>query len=132
MTRKTAETGNVARRAKGQTAFSAGRMGEDSVLRDYLARGYAFIASRWRGASGEIDLILQRDNEYVFVEVKKSSHHSYAAERIDRRQMDRICRAALEFCANLAQGHSTLMRFDAALVDQTGRVAVIENAFGMN
>lgn len=120
------------RRAKGATAFSMGRMGEDSVQRDYLARGYALIASRWKGKSGEIDLIMQRADEYVFIEVKASSSHAFAAERLDRRQMDRICRAALEFSAGLAQGLLTLMRFDAALVDRTGRVEVIENAFGMN
>ncbi len=120
-----------ARRARGVTACSAGRMGEDSVQRDYLARGYAQVASRWRGQSGEIDLILQRGDEFIFVEVKKSSRHHYAAQRIDRRQMDRICRAALEFCGGLASGLLTLMRFDAALVDQFGRVQIIENAFDM-
>lgn len=123
---------SVSRKARGATAFSAGRMGEDSVCRDYVARGYELIAQRWRGRSGEIDLIMQRADEYVFVEVKASSSHHFAAERIDRRQMDRICNTALEFCASLAQGLWTLMRFDAALVDGTGRVEVIENAFGMN
>ncbi|SMO53015.1 YraN family protein [Paracoccus laeviglucosivorans] len=121
----------ASRKAKGSTAYSAGGMGEDSVSRDYLARGYALIASRWRGKSGEIDLIMQRDNEYIFIEVKKSASHRQAAERIDRRQMDRICHAALEFCGGQADGLMTLMRFDAALVDHTGRVEVIENAFGM-
>ncbi|MTH63780.1 YraN family protein [Paracoccus shanxieyensis] len=115
---------------RGQKAYSAGLMGEESVCRDYVSRGYAPIASRWRGSCGEIDLIMQRGDEYVFVEVKASSSHARAAERIDRRQMDRICNAALEFCTGLAQGLLTLMRFDAALVDATGRVQVIENAFG--
>lgn len=123
---------SASRKARGATAFSAGRMGEDSVCRDYLARGYELIASRWRGKSGEIDLIMQRAEEYVFIEVKASSSHRLAAERIDRRQMDRICHAAMEFCADMAQGLMTFMRFDAALVDRTGRVEVIENAFGMN
>lgn len=122
---------SASRQAKGAVACSAGRMGEDSVCRDYLARGYVLVESRWRGASGEIDLILRKGEEFVFVEVKKSALHARAAERIDRRQIDRICNAALEFCAGLASGMLTLMRFDAALVDQVGRVEIIENAFAM-
>lgn len=119
------------RRARGVTSELAGRMAEDCVRRDYLGQGYAFIQSRWRGRSGEIDLIFSRDDEFVFVEVKKSSHHARAAERIDHRQIDRIGKTALEFCAGLASGMLTLMRFDAALVDQGGRVEIIENAFSM-
>lgn len=119
----------ASRKARGQTAFVAGRMGEDSVLRHYVERGYEMVASRWRGQSGEIDLILHRDGEYVFVEVKKSATHQQAAERILRGQIQRICNAALEFCAERAQGLMTLMRFDAALVDSVGRVEIVENAF---
>lgn len=120
---------STSRQLRGKVAFSSGRLGEDAVCRDYLDRGYDLVSSRWRGRSGEIDLILKRDDEYVFVEVKTSSRHAYAAERIGARQIERICRAALEFCASLASGMLTLMRFDAALVDQVGRVEIIENAF---
>lgn len=119
------------RRVRGMTACAAGRMGEDSVMRDYTLRGYAVIASRWRGRSGEIDLIVQRDGEYVFVEVKKSATHRQAADRILHKQIQRICNAALEFCGEFAQGMATFMRFDAALVDAVGRVEIIENAFDM-
>ena len=121
-----------ARRVRGVAACAAGRMGEDSVRRDYLARGYALVASRWRGQAGEIDLILRQGDEFVFVEVKSSARHDQAAQRLSRRQMDRICHAALEFCGQLATGLMTLMRFDAALVDRVGRVEIIENAFGMD
>lgn len=104
-------------------------MGEDSVLRDYLARGYAKIATRWRGSAGEIDLILERDQEYVFVEVKAAALHAAALQRIDRRQVERICNTALEFCGRLPRALLTPMRFDAALVDGHGRVEILENAF---
>ncbi|MFH5776206.1 YraN family protein [Paracoccus sp. NGMCC 1.201697] len=127
---KIAGQGRNPRSARGSTAFASGRMGEDSVCRNYLERGYALVASRWRGKAGEIDLILRKGEEFVFVEVKTSSQHDRAAERINGRQIDRICHAALEFCGGLATGLLTLMRFDAALVDEIGRVEIIENAFG--
>lgn len=117
---------------RGMVAYSSGRMAEESVVRDYRHRGYEVVAQRWRGKGGEIDLILFKDDEYVFVEVKKARFHDQAAERIGYRQIMRICNAALEFCERLSTGLLTAMRFDAALVDQYGRVEIRENAFGAN
>lgn len=117
---------------RGMVSASSGRLGEHSVSRDYLARGYELIAERWRGKGGEIDLILCKDGEYVFVEVKSAAFHDWAAERISRRQIARIFNAAQEFCGRLPSGSLTEMRFDAALVDQYGRVEIRENALGMN
>ncbi|MDQ7261169.1 YraN family protein [Paracoccus sp. PS-1] len=120
------------RARRGAVACAAGRFAEESVAREYRRRGYEVLAERWRGRGGEIDLILRKDEEYAFVEVKKSHCHDRAAERISRRQIARICQAALEYCGRLPAGLLTAMRFDAALVDQLGRVEIIENAFGMN
>ncbi|MBT0780658.1 MULTISPECIES: YraN family protein [Paracoccus] len=117
---------------QGAVAHSAGRFAEESVAREYRRRGYEVMAERWRGRGGEIDLILRKDDEYAFVEVKKSRFHAGAAERIGARQIARICNAALEYCGRLPSGLLTAMRFDAALVDQFGRVEIIENAFGSN
>ncbi|WP_199261555.1 YraN family protein [Paracoccus binzhouensis] len=120
------------RARRGAVAWSAGRFAEESVAREYRRRGYEVLAERWRGRGGEIDLILHKDEEYAFVEVKASRCHRRAAARIGDRQIARICRAALEYCGRLPAGLLTAMRFDAALVDQFGRVEIIENAFGMN
>ncbi|MEF9604527.1 YraN family protein [Paracoccus sp. PXZ] len=117
---------------QGAVACSAGRFAEESVAREYRQRGYEVMAERWRGRGGEIDLILRKDDEYVFVEVKKSRSHGSAAARLGGRQIARICNAALEYCGRLPAGLLTAMRFDAALVDQFGRVEIIENAFGVN
>ena len=117
---------------RGRVAYSAGCLAEGSVARAYVDLGYELAAERWRGRGGEIDLILHKGDEYVFVEVKKSARHGWAAERISARQIARICNAALEFCGHLPSGLLTNMRFDAALVDQFGRVEIVENAFGLN
>ena len=117
--------GNL-RANRGAVADAAGRQAEASVARHYEMAGYAILERRWRGAAGEIDLIVRDGETIVFVEVKCSTSFATAAQRLCRRQMDRICLAACEFC-----GMSSMMRFDAALVDRTGRIEVIENAFGM-
>ncbi len=90
------------------------------------------LQARWRGQAGEIDLIVRDGADIVFVEVKKSSTHALAAHRLDRRQMDRICLAALEYAEGIDGGRPIGMRFDAALVDDLGRIDIIRNAFGMN
>lgn len=118
------------RRARGRTNHIAGLMAEDSVARLYEARGLTVLAKRWRGRSGEIDLICRAGDCLVFVEVKKAASHAGAAWRLGAAQQRRICNAAVEYCASTSRSTLTEMRFDAALVDGIGRVEVLENAFG--
>jgi putative endonuclease len=66
----------------------------------------------------------------VFVEVKKSKSFAAAAERVSKRQMQRIYQAASEFLAGEPAGQDTEMRFDVALVNGVGEVHILENAFG--
>lgn len=117
---------------RGLSAQASGAAAERLVEDRYAALGCAVLARRWRGPSGEIDLILRDGACVIFVEVKKSATVDMAAERLGRRQMDRICNAALEFCEALPTGSLTEMRFDAALVDATGKVEIVENAFGQH
>lgn len=114
----------------GETSYYAGLAAEDSVQRYYERRGFDVIKTRWRGKSGEIDLIVRDGTEYVFTEVKKARSHSDALLRLSTRQIGRISRAASEFVGGLATGQLTPMRFDFAVVDAQGEVSVIENAFG--
>lgn len=115
----------------GKTSFLAGLAAEDSVARNYQARGAQVAARRWRGSCGEIDLVMRNDDGLVFVEVKKARDFARAAERLSRAQMRRIYGAASEFLAGEPEGQNTPVRFDVALVNSTGQMQVIENAFGM-
>jgi len=87
------------------------------------------LQQRYRGRAGEIDLVVRDADESVFVEVKKSKTHAQAAQRLSRRQMDRICRTALKYVGSEPMGLLTPMRFELAFVDQYGAIDVIENAF---
>lgn len=118
-----------ARQARGQTAYHAGCAAEDIVAREYVRRSGTVAHRRWRGQSGEVDLIAREGDRVVFIEVKKSSSFTRAAEMLRPRQMERLCRSAEEFVATEPRGQLTEMRFDLALVDQTGGVRIIENAF---
>ena len=114
----------------GRTSYYAGAAAEDSVAESYRRRGYAQKAKRWRGPGGEIDLIFEKLGALVFVEVKKSRSFASAAIRLSDRQMQRIYAAAGGYLASMPNGQNTETRFDAALVDASGQVEIVENAFG--
>ena len=113
----------------GLVSYRAGLAAEDAVARHYSDAGQVLAATRWRGASGEIDLILRDGASVIFVEVKKAATHAEAALRVTSRQTARICAAASEFLAGEPNGQNTESRFDVALVDCYGRIEVLENAF---
>ncbi len=113
------------------TNHHAGLSAEDRVADDYARQGLTVAARRWRGPGGEVDLILRHGAALVFVEVKKSSDLAGAAARVTHRQIERIVASAAAFLAGEPAGQDTEVRFDVALVDGTGRIARIENAFGV-
>ena len=113
----------------GTTSYHAGLAAEEIVAQDYIRRNHAIAARRWRGKSGEIDLIAREGETVVFIEVKKSRSFASAATRLGRRQMDRICASAGEFLAGEPKGQLTDVRFDLAMVNGIGALKVIENAF---
>lgn len=112
----------------GQISYLSGKAAEDRVMRAYVAHGHTLLARRWRGPAGEIDLILEKDGEVIFVEVKKSRSLARAAERLSRRQIGRLLRSAEHCLGSFPKGSRTPMRFDVALVDGDGRMEVIANA----
>ena len=113
----------------GLVSYHAGRAAEDAVQRHYADAGGVLAAARWRGKSGEIDLVMREGASVVFVEVKKAATHAEAALRLTSRQMARIYASASEFLAGEPAGQNTESRFDVALVDSYGRIEVLENAF---
>lgn len=120
------------RRTRGRLAQMSGAMAEDGVVRRLTAEGFEIVARNWRGQGGEIDIICRQGGCLVFVEVKQAATHAEAAQRLGRRQMDRICLAASEFCAGTVGDGLCEMRLDVALVDSLGRVEVLVNAFGQD
>ncbi|MFY0692334.1 MAG: YraN family protein [Paracoccaceae bacterium] len=112
-----------------RTNYHAGLAAEQSVAHQYERAGYEITERRYRSAAGEIDLIARRDHNVIFIEVKKSSTHSRAAESLSRRQMNRIYASASAYLGTQPAGQHTPSRFDVALVDRTGQIEVLENAF---
>lgn len=114
----------------GSVSYHSGRTAEDQVAAIYARRGHATRDHRWRGKAGEIDLIADDGEGLIFVEVKKSRDFARAARRLSRGQMQRIHASASEYLARMPLGQLTPVRFDVALVDASGAIEIIENAFG--
>lgn len=114
---------------RGAMAYHAGLAAEGRIALDYERRGYAVARRRWRGKSGEIDLILHDGAGFIFIEVKQSTNFERAAHRISAAQMRRIALSAEEFLGTQPLGSLTEVRFDVALVNGQGETRIIENAF---
>ncbi|QGX97318.1 hypothetical protein EI983_03100 [Roseovarius faecimaris] len=118
------------RRLRGKSNYLSGLAAESAVRRRYETTGAVLAAERWRGQGGEIDLIFLEGDVIVFVEVKKGPSFEWALTRLSEAQMMRIHRSAAEFLGTTPRGQLSEVRFDLALVDQSGAVQVMENAFG--
>ncbi|MEP2716650.1 YraN family protein [Pseudophaeobacter sp.] len=114
----------------GLRAYLAGASAEEQAVRAYEAQGYELVEQRWRGAGGEIDLILQKASLWVFVEVKTGPSHAAALARITPRQMARVAASAALFLDQQPEGGLSEARIDVAVVDSKGSVEILENAYG--
>lgn len=123
-------TENCVRHHRGKAAFHAGIAAEKSIAQDYERRGFAIAHTRWRGKSGEIDLVVRDGAALIFVEVKQSRSFTRAAASLSASQMQRIYASAEEYLGQEPNGSLTEVRFDVALVDGSGATQIIENAFG--
>jgi putative endonuclease len=120
----------AARSDAGLKAYLSGDAAERGVARAYQDRNADILEQRWRGEGGEIDLIAREGDTIVFVEVKKARSFDLAISRLRPAQMMRIHAAASEYLAFVPDGQLSHVRFDLAAVDGTGRIRIIENAFG--
>ena len=72
-----------------------GQWGEDLALSWLEERGYECIARHYTCLHGELDLIMQKDGVYTFVEVKtrRNDRFGLAEESMTRRKMAALMRA---------------------------------------
>ena len=98
----------------------AGRTAEWLAMLYLIVTGHRILARRWRGHTGEIDLVARRRRRLLFCEVK------YRRDKADSgaptaRQRRRICLAAQEFAARRRGGAAFEWRFDLIRVSLPGR-----------
>lgn len=95
--------------------------------------GYEIVERNWRTRTGEIDIIAQKDDALVFVEVKTlpGGNAETLARELDLRKQKRIIKTSKCFLANNRKYSNNYIRFDVIVIDMPGYPSVyhIENAF---
>lgn len=69
-----------------------GNDGEEAAAAYLVRHGYRVLDRQWRVAIGEIDLVVQKDGEVVFVEVKTRRDATFGdpAEAVTRSKLERL------------------------------------------
>jgi len=114
-----------------------GSTGERIAAGHLRANGYDIVEKNYRCRYGEIDIIARKGGVIAFVEVKLRGSDQYgrAAEFVDRRKQEKLCKTALQWLAQ--NGAELNARFDVIeIYGKTGafgykvnQINHIENAF---
>ena len=79
-------------------------------------KGYRVRARRYKTPVGEVDLVVEKGDELVFVEVKARAELDQALLSITPRMKKRICRAADYYLTQRPVRADKNMRFDVVAV----------------
>ena len=107
-----------------------GREGEAKAAEYLRKKRYDIIGANYRCRFGELDLIAQKGNLVIFVEVKlrKNDRFGAAADAVTVSKREKLRKAALSWLA--ATDCTAPTRFDVIeIYTETGRINHIENAF---
>ena len=108
-----------------------GDKGERKVARLYVTKGYKIIARNFFCKYGELDIVVQKGDTVVIVEVKTRKNNNYADAKdfVDFKKQNRIIKTTDIFL----QKHNLtdcVIRFDVAEVyTENNNINIIENAF---
>lgn len=100
-----------------------GNAAEVVAARFLEGKGYKILAHQFRTRFGEIDLVAEKDDELVFVEVKarKNLNYGYPEAAVDDRKMRKLA-AAADIYMEQQKKDDCLYRFDvlAMLLKEDG------------
>jgi putative endonuclease len=114
---------------RGRASQARGLRAEATVAHRLERDGWQILARRELTEAGEIDLIATREGMLVFIEIKLRDNLANAAHALSRRQRARLLLAA-EIWLGDNPGHGSVgVRFDVIVVDQTGEMRRIADAF---
>lgn len=113
----------------GLRAQAQGVAAEALACRALEADGWTIHARRARTKAGEIDVVAERDGLLAIVEVKRRLSLAEAAASVGPRQRARLMAAAEILLADHPDWGRTGVRFDVIVVDDSGQVRRIADAF---
>ena len=120
------------RSRRGQEADRRGRSAEDAAQSALERDGWSILARRLRTSAGEIDMVVEKDGLLAVIEVKARPRLADAAVALSIRQQARLIAATDIILATHPHWGVEGVRFDLVLVDGTGVVRRIADAFRGN
>jgi len=108
-----------------------GNIGERKVVWYYRLKGYKIVARNFSCRYGELDIVAQKDETIVIVEVKtrKNANFAQAKEFVDYRKQEKIKNTTNIFIQKYKMTEYNI-RFDIAEVyNESKKINIIENAF---
>lgn len=110
-----------------------GKEGEDKASLYLQNNNYKIIFRNWKTKFGEIDIIAQKDDLLVFVEVKTLPNGGIEtlSRLVNKTKQKKILETTKCFLEKYRQYSNSLIRFDVIVVDMPGFHSVhhIDNAF---
>lgn len=111
-----------------------GKNAEEYVAQYLMSTGYVIKGRNFFHRGGEIDLIAQKDELVVFVEVKmRTAHSGLLAELITLSKQRKISITALYYLSKQSSQAKLSYQFDVALVEMENsgvmKIEYIPNAF---
>lgn len=94
----------------------------------FFFKGYRILAWRYKTSVGEVDLIVSRGDQIVFVEVKRRQTLEDALFSVTPKMRRRIAAAAKHFLAQTKYKESADLRFDVIAVSGF-RIRHLDNAW---
>jgi putative endonuclease len=109
--------------------LALGAAGEERAAAWYRSRGYVVLDRNWRCREGELDLVVRRRRELVFVEVKtrRTDRFGTPAEAVTRDKQRRLRVLAHRYLESTHERAGAL-RFDVVSI-LGDRLEVIQAAF---
>ena len=104
-------------------AHKLGRVAEWAALLFLMAKGYRPRHRNWRGAGGEIDLVMRYRDTTVFVEVKARSSADFggALAALDEKKKRTLTRVSAAYLSRFSLWHHPC-RFDLVTVERIGSI----------
>ncbi|MEM6812102.1 MAG: YraN family protein [Pseudomonadota bacterium] len=118
----------VDKKSQKQKTYIRGLFAEYLAIVLLSLKGYRIKAHRYKTPVGEVDIIAQKKDMFVFVEVKARATKTQALESLTPKMKSRIQNAALHYCAKNKLPDPSC-RFDLITVSRFCTCSHLDNAW---
>ena len=106
--------------------MNKGKFGETLAKNFLIKKGYKIIFENFRTKFSEIDLIAEKNNKLIFIEVKYRTNKNFglAEESINFSKIEKISNAAKIFINNFYRGKCKNFQIDVVAINNFDRLTI--------